>query len=107
MNKPPARFEVTPAGRAALEQCARSEALVRIRCEPATLAFVKECYEWWRDGCSCVACRVIDNYEADLNGLSDSAFMPRMKILSDAHGGTHGDGCWYGELLLRNAGIRS
>lgn len=98
------RFEVTPAGKAALQQSpdtGRASSYKIGYGEPEVLRFIQECYDWWRDGCNCVACRVINSYEAD--GHTDHLFHARMKILSDAHGATHGDGCWYGELLLRSA----
>lgn len=66
-----------------------TSAQVRIRCDENT--FIKECYDWWRDGClNCVACSAIDSYETGAS--SHQTFVDRMKLLFDVTGGRHGDG---------------
>lgn len=63
---------------------------------PSVKDFERECYSWWRDGCSCVACRVVDLFEQGrMTGFLMDA---RMKILYDVSGGVHADGVWLGQL---------
>lgn len=71
-----------------------SGAQVRIRCDYGT--FVKECYDWWRDGCICLACKVINSYEAGES--SEFWFRSRMELLGEEFKFRHGDGVWLGQL---------
>lgn len=59
---------------------------------------IRESYEYWRDGCRCLACQIIDSYErgdSELGNLQD-----RFGLLVSAQGERHGDGVWLGQLSL-------
>lgn len=75
--------------------------LVRIRCDTPTsyATFTRQCYDAWRDGCACVACRVIDSYEAGES--SEHVMRSRMHLLHDSRG-QHGDGIYFGQLDVFN-----
>ena len=81
-----------------MKQSRNTDAQVRIRCDEKT--FTRECYEAWRDGCGCLACRCVDLYE---QGRMDGfLFDARMKILfaHETTQGRHGDGVTLGQLEL-------
>lgn len=75
-------------GCTASQQRRDSGAQVRIISDYKT--FIRECYDWWRDGCSCLACRVVDLYEQDR--LHHAIFEARMEMLADTVQCRHGDG---------------
>lgn len=103
------RYELTDAGRTVVQQERDSGAQVRIISGSVT-SFIRESYDWWRDGCRCTACTVIDSYEK--GDSSHQWFETRMQVLADEFGHRHGDGVWIGQgnlwspMASRSAGTR-
>jgi len=57
----------------------------------ATLGqFIRECYDWFRDGCNCDACAVVSSYERGES--SYRTWQWRMALLYDLTNGQHSDG---------------
>lgn len=67
---------------------------------PTLGQFIRECYDWWRDGClNCCACTVIDSYESGQSSFTTFEF--RMKLLYDLVKGQHGDGVQLPRMQLQ------